>query len=155
MCGYLPLKPTDIFSWPISQEFGIDIVGEDNKTIIHHKVAARVSCILTAEEAAAAAREAYSYQQQQMQAAAAGPSSINGAQRRPSLQPQANGLSGIGGLGGGMRPPGKSSGLTFDHIISRLQGELSKSRETGTDLNNVSGSINEIGDIISGVSFQS
>ncbi|KAH7907215.1 SMAD/FHA domain-containing protein [Hygrophoropsis aurantiaca] len=30
-------------------EFGIDIIGEDNTTIIHHKVAARVMCIFTEE----------------------------------------------------------------------------------------------------------
>ncbi|KIJ46041.1 hypothetical protein M422DRAFT_250468 [Sphaerobolus stellatus SS14] len=36
-------------------EFGIDIVGEDNKTIVHHKVIARVTCILTPEDALTAA----------------------------------------------------------------------------------------------------
>jgi hypothetical protein len=44
-------------------------------------------------------------------------------------QQQQSGLGGMGGMGS-LRPPGKS-GLTFDHIISRLQGELQKSRETG------------------------
>ncbi|KAG8940332.1 hypothetical protein FRC00_013058, partial [Tulasnella sp. 408] len=33
-------------------EFGIDIVGEDNKTIIHHKVAANVVCVLTPDDLA-------------------------------------------------------------------------------------------------------
>ncbi|KZT63109.1 hypothetical protein DAEQUDRAFT_638877, partial [Daedalea quercina L-15889] len=37
-------------------EFDIDIVGEDNKTIIHHKVAARVLCVFTEQDAQAAAR---------------------------------------------------------------------------------------------------
>ncbi|TFY73309.1 hypothetical protein EWM64_g10703, partial [Hericium alpestre] len=37
-------------------EFGIDIVGEDNKSIIHHKVAARVVCVITEQDAQAAAR---------------------------------------------------------------------------------------------------
>jgi len=50
------------------------------------------------------------------------------------MQPQ--GLVGMGGMGGSMRPPGKS-GLTFDHILSRLQGELQKSRETGAELHSV------------------
>ncbi|KAG6852225.1 hypothetical protein C0991_001827 [Blastosporella zonata] len=31
-------------------EFGIDIVGDDNKTIIHHKVAARVVCVFTEQD---------------------------------------------------------------------------------------------------------
>jgi hypothetical protein len=33
------------------QEFGIDIVGEDNKTIVHHKVAACFVCVLTEQKA--------------------------------------------------------------------------------------------------------
>jgi hypothetical protein len=39
-----------------SQEFGIDIVSEDNRTIVHHKVAARVYCVFNAEDAAQSAR---------------------------------------------------------------------------------------------------
>ncbi|KAJ7604903.1 hypothetical protein B0H17DRAFT_1230917 [Mycena rosella] len=57
--------------------------------------------------------------------------------------------SGMGGMGGSMRPPGKS-GLTFDHILSRLQGELTKSRETGQDLQILSGAMNEIQDTLGG-----
>ena len=34
------------------QEFGINIIGEDNKTIIHYEVAARVHCVFTEEDAA-------------------------------------------------------------------------------------------------------
>ncbi|KAF7361236.1 Glycosyltransferase family 69 protein [Mycena sanguinolenta] len=51
--------------------------------------------------------------------------------------------------GASMRAPGKS-GLTFDHILSRLQGELAKSRETGQDLQTLSGAINEIQDTLGG-----
>lgn len=57
-----------------------------------------------------------------------------------------------------MRPPGSSkSGLTFDHILSRLQGELQKSRDTGAELSNLTGTLGEIGDTIGGnlVSFSS
>ena len=39
-----------------TKESGIDIVGEDNKTIIHHKVAARVVCIFSEQDAHVAAR---------------------------------------------------------------------------------------------------
>ena len=70
-----------------------------------------------------------------------------GGQRRPAMQPQ--GLVGMGGMGGSMRPPGKS-GLTFDHILSRLQGELQKSRETGAELHSLNGSMNEIHDTLGG-----
>lgn len=36
---------------PLSQEFGIDIASEDKKTIIHHKVAARIACVFSADDA--------------------------------------------------------------------------------------------------------
>ena len=44
-----------------------------------------------------------------------------------------------------MRPPGKGS-PTFDHILTRLQGELQKSRETGAELHSLNGLTNEIHD---------
>ena len=34
-----------------SQEFGIDIVSDDNKTIVHHKVSTKIHIAVTAEEA--------------------------------------------------------------------------------------------------------
>ena len=68
-------------------------------------------------------------------------------QRRPTLQPQ--GLVGMGGMGGNVRVPGKS-GLTFDHILSRLQGELQKSRETGAELHSLSSGLAEIHDTLGG-----
>jgi hypothetical protein len=60
------------------------------------------------------------------------------------------GLGGMGGMGSAnVRPPGKS-GLTFDHILSRLQGELQKSRETGTELHNLTGAVADIHDTLGG-----
>lgn len=38
------------------QEFGIDIISEDNRTIIHHKVSARAYCVFTPDDAALSAR---------------------------------------------------------------------------------------------------
>jgi len=38
------------------QEFGIDIVSEDNRTIVHHKVAAKVYCVFGEEDAALSSR---------------------------------------------------------------------------------------------------
>ena len=55
----------------------------------------------------------------------------------------------MGGMGGSMRTPGKS-GLTFDHILSRLQGELQKSRETGAELQTLTGAVTEIQDTLGG-----
>ena len=64
------------------------------------------------------------------------------------MQPQ--GLGGIGGMGSGsIRPPGKS-GLTFDHILSRLQGKLQKSCETGVELHNLTGAMNDIHNTLGG-----
>ncbi|KAF7290536.1 Glycosyltransferase family 69 protein [Mycena indigotica] len=141
-------------------EFGIDIVGEDNKTIIHHKVAARVACILTDQQAAIAGRaEQQQHQQQQNQGYSQSPilgqngpgSGFNfapGTQqgRRPPMQPQQH--QPLGGMGGSMRPPGK--GISFDVILSRLQGELNKSRETGQDLQTLTSAMNDIQDTLGG-----
>ncbi|VDB85065.1 unnamed protein product [Peniophora sp. CBMAI 1063] len=137
-------------------EFGIDIVGEDNKTVVHHKVAARVVCVFTPEDAAAAARAeqhqattpafhgGHPHQQhQQHQQPAAGANNPNAFFRRPGAAQQ---VAGIGGMGGGpARAPGKNA-LTFDHILNRLQGELQKSRETGAELHALTGAMGEIHD---------
>lgn len=145
----------------LPQEFGIDIIGEDNKTTIHHKVAARVLCVFSEEDAQDAAR---AERMQIPPSVSGGPSqpSTSGAsshfsfaqgqgvppaQRRPTLQSQA--LGGMGGMGGSMRPPGKS-GLSFDHILSRLQGELQKSRDTGSELHSLTSAMNDIHDTLGG-----
>jgi pSer/pThr/pTyr-binding forkhead associated (FHA) protein len=141
-------------------EFGIDIVGEDNKTIIHHKVATRVFVVLTPDDAQAAAREHHAHlqhqqqalfaqhqhqhQQQQAQQAQAiarrqqGPLSGNNAQ-----------LGGLGGLGQGQARPG-SKGLSFDHILNKLQMELQKSRETGAELHSLTSAMSDIHDTMGG-----
>lgn len=38
------------------QEFGIDIVSDDSKTIVHHKVAAKVYLVMNQDDAAASSR---------------------------------------------------------------------------------------------------
>jgi hypothetical protein len=43
-----------IFSPP--QEFGIDIVSEDNKTVVHRKVAAKAYCVFNVDDAGMSAR---------------------------------------------------------------------------------------------------
>ncbi|KAH9042683.1 hypothetical protein EDB85DRAFT_2107574 [Lactarius pseudohatsudake] len=142
-------------------EFGIDIVGEDNKTIVHHKVAARVVCVLTEQEAQLAARVESHQNPPPITTISSQPGSSNGTSafnftgtqnpagpaRRPAIQQQ--GLVGMGGMGANMRAPGKS-GITFDHILSRLQGELQKSRETGAELHSLTGAMNEIHETFGG-----
>jgi hypothetical protein len=77
-------------------------------------------------------------------ASASGPQNFPfAAQRRAQLAQQ-----GLGGMGA-IRPPGKT-GLSFDLILSRLQGELQKSRETGAELTSLAGSMNEIHDTLGG-----
>ncbi|PFH47881.1 hypothetical protein AMATHDRAFT_114022, partial [Amanita thiersii Skay4041] len=173
------LSPEGVESQPVELksddivEFGIDIVGEDNKTIIHHKVAARVVCVFNEHDVQVAARaeqhqqqqqQQQQRQQQQQQYHQQGTSSLgqpgtpaNGSsnvfnfagaqQRRTQLAQQ--GLTGMGGMGGSMRPPGKS-GLSFELIFSRLQGELQKSRDTGAELQNLTSSMSDIQDTLGG-----
>ncbi|KAF9475292.1 hypothetical protein BDN70DRAFT_996521 [Pholiota conissans] len=192
-------------------EFGIDIVGEDNKTIIHHKVAARVVCVFNEQDAAVAARaeqhqaaaQAQQLQQHLQQqrdlhspgggagaqfnasayhhpgqspvnglgiggssAPGSSPSSLTGgpgssASNFPFSSATANGPrrtqlghSGLGSMGGPpslARAPGKSgTGLSFDVILSRLQGEVQKSRETGAELGGLQGLMGEVEGVLGG-----
>jgi hypothetical protein len=48
------------------------------------------------------------------------------------------------------RPSPGKSGLTFDHILCRLQGELWKSREMGAELHNLTGAMTDIHDTLGG-----
>ncbi|KAL4073464.1 hypothetical protein J3A83DRAFT_4228791 [Scleroderma citrinum] len=144
-------------------EFGIDIIGEDNKTTIHHKVAARVMCVITEEDAQLAARleqlqnnsghpgippqQGGSGAGSQFSFAPQGQPGPPTVQRRAGLQSQS--VGNMGSMGANMRAPGKS-GLSFDHILSRLQGELQKSRDTNNDLQNLSNSMGELQDILGG-----
>ena len=88
------------------QEFGIDIVGEDNKTIIYHKVAARVVCVFNEQDAQVAAR-AEQHQQQhlqqqqflQQQATPGRPSPLT------TVTGARSGLNIIGGAGGSQNFP--------------------------------------------------
>ncbi|KDN41735.1 hypothetical protein RSAG8_07266, partial [Rhizoctonia solani AG-8 WAC10335] len=141
-------------------EFGIDIVGEDNKTIIHHKVATRVFVVLTPEDAQAAAREHHAHLQHQQQAlfaqqqhqhqqhAAQQAQAIARRQQGP-LSGNNSQLGGLGGLGQGQTRPG-SKGLSFDHILNKLQMELQRSRETGQELQHLTTAMSDIQDTMGG-----
>ncbi|KAA1471062.1 hypothetical protein DENSPDRAFT_836994, partial [Dentipellis sp. KUC8613] len=133
-------------------EFGIDIVGEDNKIIISPQGGGRRPMCHTEQDAQAAARV-----EQQRNPSVAQPGASNGsnaafsfansqagpggpAQRRPTMKQEP---TGVDGMGGNMRAPGKSC-LTFDHILNRLQGELQKGRETSAELNPQTGAMTGI-----------
>ncbi|KAG8750023.1 hypothetical protein FRC11_010835 [Ceratobasidium sp. 423] len=141
-------------------EFGIDIVGEDNKTIIHHKVATRVFVVLTPEDAQAAAREHHAHLQHQQQAlfaqqqhqhqqhAAQQAQAIARRQQGP-LSGNNSQLGGLGGLGQSQARPG-SKGLSFDHILNKLQMELQRSRETGAELQHLTTAMGDIQETMGG-----
>ncbi|KAJ6629303.1 SMAD/FHA domain-containing protein, partial [Mycena sp. CBHHK59/15] len=133
------LKSDDIL------EFGVDIVSEDNKTVLHRKVVARVACYFPKQGAAAPP----SQDQFATMSSHSGATYLNGGvQRRPQVPMIHQGLAGLGGMGGGIRAPGR--GLTLDHIFSRLQAELAKSRDTGNDLQVLTGTLNNIEDTLNG-----
>ncbi|KAK7052413.1 FHA domain-containing protein [Favolaschia claudopus] len=130
-------------------EFGVDIVSEDGKTVLHRKVVARVACVLGGKNGNGGPPPPGPYDQfaTMNQAATA---AFNGmsTQRRPQVPMIHQGLAGLGGMGGGVRAPGR--GLTLDHIFSRLQAELAKSRDTGHDLQVLTGALNNIEETLNG-----
>lgn len=118
-------------------EFGIDIVGDDNKTIIHHKVACRVYLVITAEDALGIRNDFATLYR-------------GGGHGGPL------GGNGVGpGAEGGLRRGIKGNTMSFDHILSRLQSELQKSRETGSELGGLTTTMNDIQETMGGglVSF--
>ena len=145
------------------QEFGIDILTDDTKQIVHHKVAAKVHLVLNAEDAIASHRsvsfllfprgiappadlaspdaiplcsEINNWYR------SAGEQSLN--RSRATAPPRSSG----GGGGGGL--PSSQSGLSFEHVLSRLQGELQKSRDTGVNLTDVNSTLTIVHDTFSG-----
>src|SRR5882762_8630377 len=66
------------------QEFGINIVGEDNKMIIHHKVAAQVVCVFSEQDPFVAAH-AEQHQQQHQHQHQHGQYSAKNLSAKPSL----------------------------------------------------------------------
>lgn len=137
------------------QEFGIDIVGEDNKSIVHHKVAARAVCVFTEQDMARAEQQGqFAARGQHGQHPQASSSGLNGAQggfgfgnqRRPQAQ-----QTGLGGMGAGMVNTGnRGKSITFDHILHRLQGELKVSRETSAELHNISTVMGDVRETLGG-----
>ncbi|GAA5877832.1 hypothetical protein JCM3774_000190 [Rhodotorula dairenensis] len=113
-------------------EFGIDILTDDTKQIVHHKVAAKVHLVLNAEDAIASHREINNWYR------SAGEQSLNRS-RAGGPPPRAS-----GGL------PSSQSGLSFEHVLSRLQGELQKSRDTGVNLTDVNSTLTVVHETFSG-----
>ncbi|KIL57382.1 hypothetical protein M378DRAFT_16292 [Amanita muscaria Koide BX008] len=73
-----------------------------------------------------------------------GPSSFNSTvDFRGAPQQRRTQIARQGLMGGDIRPPGKS-GLSFDLILRRLQGELQKSKDTGAELHNLTTVLSEM-----------
>ncbi|WFD43579.1 hypothetical protein MPSI1_002242 [Malassezia psittaci] len=105
-------------------DFGIDILTDDNKEILHHRVACRVFLVITLEDAMRLRNDFTSLY-------------------RGGVHGGALGNAGISpGAEGGLRR-GKP-GINFDHVILRLQNELQKSKIVGTELNSLSTTIHNI-----------
>lgn len=49
-----------------------------------------------------------------------------------------------------MSSGGKANGLSFEHVMMKLQTELAKSRETGAELQELTGSMGDIQDTLGG-----
>ena len=111
-------------------EFGIDIVGDDNKTIIHHKVACRVYLVLTAEDALSLRHDFASLY-------------------RGGMHGGPLGSNGVGpGAEGGLRRT--KAGFSFDHVLSKLQTELQRSKDTWHDLGSLTTTMHDIHETLGG-----
>lgn len=125
-------------------EFGIDIVGDDNKTIIHHKVACRVFLVMTAEEALGLRHDFAAL----YRGGIAG-STLN----HHSVGPGAEGglrRSKLGSISGYGQNGGSNGFMSFDHVIHRLQAELQKSRDTAGELGTLNAAMHDIGETLGG-----
>ncbi|KAI3625001.1 hypothetical protein CBS9595_000362 [Malassezia furfur] len=111
-------------------DFGIDILTDDNKEILHHRVACRVFLVMTPEDALKLRNDFTSLY-------------------RGGVHGGALGNAGIcPGAEGGLRR-GKP-GVNFDHVIFRLQNELQKSKMVGTELSSLSNTIQNIHETLGG-----
>ncbi|GAA5979384.1 hypothetical protein JCM11641_005019 [Rhodosporidiobolus odoratus] len=116
-------------------EFGIDILTDDTKTIVHHKVSAKVHIVLNADDALASSRE-FDHWYRDQQAAQA---------QQQQLPRGGAGRAQRPGQGGGM-----GNGVGFEHMLSRVQGELQKARDTGANLADVNMTLTQVHDTLGG-----
>jgi hypothetical protein len=127
-------------------EFGIDIVGEDNKTTLHHKVACRAFLVMTAEEALGLRHDFAALYRGGIAGStlthhSVGPGAEGGLRRS---KVGGGGGNGYGGLGNG------GAMMSFDHILHKLQAELQKSRDTAGELGNLNTAMHDIGETLGG-----
>ncbi|GAA5931210.1 uncharacterized protein JCM15063_002577 [Sporobolomyces koalae] len=155
-------------------EFGIDILTDDTKTIVHHKVAAKVHLVMNPDDALASSREFNNWyrqageqglQQHQQQQHHQQQQPGGGAQQQQGTQIGGQNFGGPSGPGGvsansagtgaiarrpARAPINAQNGLSFEHVLSRLQGELQKSRDTGSNLTDVNSTLCDVHDTLGG-----
>lgn len=119
-------------------EFGIDIVSEDNKTVVHSKVSAKVYCVWNVEDAGMSSRELVQYYPYDHNHGF-GPARAGTAGHTSGLLPMAM-----------MSAGGKGIGLNFDFVLAKLQTELERSKETGAELQSLTTQMNDIQETLSG-----
>ncbi|KAK0545995.1 hypothetical protein OC846_005453 [Tilletia horrida] len=133
-------------------EFGIDIVSEDGKVVLHHKVASRVYVVITAEDAVNIRHDIAngivpSGGAGNVSAGARGGAGAGGA----GANGGAGDLSGAGARRGpGAAGAGKANMINFDQVLGRLQAELKKSREAGQELSSITNVFSDIHDTLAG-----
>lgn len=111
-------------------DFGIDILTDDNKEVLHRRVACRVFLIITPDDALQLRNDFSSLYRGGVH---------GGSLSNAGLCP---------GAEGGFRR-GKSS-ANLDHIIFRLQSELQKSKAVGSELHNLSSALQNVQDTLEG-----
>ncbi|KAE8265846.1 hypothetical protein A4X09_0g6503 [Tilletia walkeri] len=153
-------------------EFGIDIVSEDGKVVLHHKVACRVYVVITQEDAVSIAHDiANGYVGLPPSSASRSGLSLGpgpGAVGQGGMGAEGAGGAGTAAVGGyatssapgydpatGARRPaaGKNntaSMINLDQVLGRLQSELKRSREAGQELNTISNVFTDIHDTLAG-----
>ncbi|KAK0525752.1 hypothetical protein OC835_005510 [Tilletia horrida] len=149
-------------------EFGIDIVSEDGKVVLHHKVACRVYVVITAEDAVnlrqdvangyiGGAPSAVGIRNGPAggaggaggAAAGAGVGGVDGGRGGGGLTSARGG--GHPGMGmGGSYKDASSLGMSFGGVLNRLQSELKRSREAGQELTTIANVFSDIHDTLAG-----
>ncbi|KAL9931568.1 hypothetical protein V8E36_009565 [Tilletia maclaganii] len=142
-------------------EFGIDIVSEDGRVVLHHKVACRVYVVITAEDAVNLHHDiANGYVGVNPRPASGGPGSDRAG---------VGGTMGGAGAGAGYGGPGGTDAsrrggvamtggagklggnmMNFDQVLTRLQSELKQSREAAAELNSISSVFQDIHETLAG-----
>lgn len=122
-------EPVELHSEDVV-DFGIDILTDDNKEILHRRVACRVFLVITPEDALKLRSDFTSLYRGGVH---------GGTLSNAGLCPGAEGAFRRG-----------KSGVNLDHVLFRLQNELQKSKLVGTELKALGTTIQNINETLGG-----